>query len=238
MAPAAEEHPQDPRRIRAMFDAVAPRYDLMNDIMSFGIHRRWKRRLRRMAGKPFGRGLALDLAGGTGDIADELSDGGWAVVVCDASEGMMATGRDRNAGPRVRWVGGDAERLPFPDGTFDLVTLGFGLRNFRDRDAALAEIVRVLAPEGRFLCLEFSTPARPIRGLYRSYSRRMIPRLGAAVAGKPEAYRYLIDSIADFPDQRTLVGWFQQAGLTDVRYRNLMFGIAAIHGGRRPAAHP
>lgn len=219
-----------------MFDLVAPRYDTLNDMMSFGTHRLWKRRLRRMAGPPRGRGLALDLAGGTGDIADLLAGARWSVVVCDPSEGMMAAGRKRNFGPRIRWVGGDAEALPFPDGCFDLVTIGFGLRNIQDRRGALAEMARVLAPGGQLLCLEFSTPARPIRAPYEAYSRHMIPRMGAAVSGQPAAYQYLVDSIAAFPDQKTLVGWMQEAGFTDVRYRNIMFGIAAIHCGRRPTA--
>lgn len=221
-----------------MFDLVAPRYDVMNDMMSFGIHRRWKQRLKRMAGTPFGRGLALDLAGGTGDIADNLADGGWSVVICDPSEGMMKAGRNRNFGPRIRWVGGDAEALPFPDACFDLVTIGFGLRNIHDRHKALAEMARVLAPGGLLLCLEFSTPAKPIRGMYESYSRRTIPRMGGAVSGQPAAYQYLVDSIAAFPDQKTLVGWFEDAGFVDVSYRNLFFGIAAIHRGRRPAGDP
>jgi len=230
---SAEDHPREPRRIRAMFDVVAPRYDLLNDLMSGGIHRLWKRRLRRMAGRPRGRGLALDLAGGTGDIAAQLAAGGWAVVVCDPSEGMMAKGRDRRAGPRMRWVGGDAESLPFADGTFDLVTIGFGLRNILDRERALAEMARVLAPGGRMLCLEFSRPAPLIAPAYGFWQTHGIPRLGAAVSGQPEAYRYLVDSIRAFPDQTTLVAWMQRAGFADVSYRNLFFGIAAIHGGTR-----
>nr|WP_184044922.1 class I SAM-dependent methyltransferase [Roseospira visakhapatnamensis] len=218
-----------------MFDAVAPRYDSMNDIMSFGVHRLWKRRLRRMAGPPRGRGLALDLAGGTGDIADLMADKDWAVAVCDPSTGMIDAGRKANAGPRLRWVAGAGEALPFADRTFDVVTLGFGLRNMTDRRGALTEVLRVLVPGGTLLCLEFSTPWRLIRPAYEGYSRRMIPRLGAAVAGQPDAYRYLVDSIGAFPDQKTLAGWLRDAGFATVRYRNLFMGIAAIHSGTRPA---
>lgn len=235
---ASSDSPQDPRKIRAMFDLVAPRYDQLNDIMSFGIHRGWKKKMRRRAGKPSGRGLALDVAGGTGDVAANLAEKGWSVVVLDPSEGMMRTGRDRNFGPRVRWVGGDGTAIPFPDATFDLVTIAFGLRNILDRRAALAEARRVLVPGGSFLCLEFSTPARPIRGAYDSYSRRMIPRVGAAVSGQPEAYQYLVDSIAAFPDQKTLAAWMTDVGFEAVSWRNLSFGIAALHRGRRPADGP
>jgi len=227
------ERRADSRRIREMFDAIAPRYDSMNDIMSFGIHRLWKRKLRRLAGKPRGRGLALDLAGGTGDVAALLADANWAVVVCDPSKGMLKAGIDANAGPRIRWVSGGGEALPFADRTFDLVTLSFGLRNMTDRKATLAEVERVLVPGGRFLCLEFSTPWRVIRPAYERYSRRAIPRLGATVAKQPDAYQYLVDSIGAFPDQKTLAGWLGEVGFTDVRYRNLSFGIAAIHSGTR-----
>jgi len=235
---AGAEPAQDPRKIRAMFDLVAPRYDQLNDIMSFGIHRGWKKTMRRRAGKPSGRGLALDVAGGTGDVASTLAETGWSVVVLDPSEGMMREGRDRNFGPRVRWVGGDGTAIPFPDATFDLVTIAFGLRNILDRRAALAEARRVLVPGGAFLCLEFSTPNRLIRGPYRAYSSRMIPRVGAAVSGQPAAYQYLVDSIAAFPDQKTLAVWMTEAGFNDVSWRNLSFGIAALHRGRRPADKP
>lgn len=228
------DSPQDPKRIRAMFDLVAPRYDQLNDIMSFGIHRGWKTRLRKAAGKPAGRGLALDLAGGTGDIASRLGEAGWSVVVLDPSEGMMREGRDRNFGPRVRWVGGDAVAIPFPDKTFDLVTISFGLRNVQGRRAALAEALRVLVPGGLFLCLEFSTPNKIIRGAYQRYSDRMIPRVGAAVSGQPAAYQYLVDSIAAFPDQKALAAWMIETGFDQVSWRNLSMGIAALHRGRRP----
>ncbi|KAA5606196.1 class I SAM-dependent methyltransferase [Roseospira marina] len=238
--PDGSAHPQDPARIRAMFNAIAPRYDLMNDMMSGGVHRGWKALLRARAGRPTGQGLALDLAGGTGDVADRLARNGWSVVVCDPSEGMMARGRARTtgghaAGPPLRWVAGMGEALPFADRTFDLVTVSFGLRNMRDRQGALAEVARVLVPGGRFLCLEFSQPWRPIRGLYGAYSRLTIPRVGAAVAGRPEAYQYLVDSIRAFPDRATVTGWLEQAGLTNVTVRPVSLGIAAIHDGRRAA---
>lgn len=222
-----------------MFDLVAPRYDLMNDLMSGGVHRLWKRRLARLAGPAVGGGRALDLAGGTGDIAALLARQGWSVVVADPSRGMMEEGRRRLAdlSPAPSWVGGAGEALPFASGSFDLVTIAFGLRNISDRAAALAEMHRVLAPGGRLLCLEFSQPAPLLAPSYDLYSRHVIPRLGALVSGQAGAYRYLVDSIRAFPDQETLASWMGRAGFVDVTYENHFFGIAALHCGvRRPAA--
>ncbi len=217
-------------RIRRVFEAVAPRYDLMNDLMSFGIHRLWKRiRARRCRAV---RGTAVDLAGGTGDVARLLGAADRRVIVCDPSLPMMNAGRAR-AGA-LEWVAGEAEALPFPSGSIDLLTISFGLRNATRLDAALAEIHRVLKPGGRFVCLEFSRPYWWFAPFYDLYSYLVIPRLGAAVARNPEAYQYLVESIRRFPDQRGFASLMAQAGFGDVRWENLSFGIACLHFGQRP----
>ena len=219
-------------RIRRVFAAVAPRYDLMNDLMSFGIHRLWKRRLARcVAG---GVGVTVDLAGGTGDVARLLQSRGRYVLVCDPSLPMMNAGRD-GSGEMV-WVAGEAEALPFPDASVDLLAVSFGLRNATRLEAALAEIRRVLKPGGRFVCLEFSRPYRWFAPLYDLYSYLVIPRLGALVARAPEAYAYLVESIRRFPDQRGFAALMAQAGFVAVRWENLSFGIACLHFGERPHA--
>ncbi len=219
------------RRIRDLFDRVASRYDLMNDVMSFGIHRLWKRRFVR--GLP-PEGLFIDLAGGTGDVgALLLREPARSVVVCDPSINMMAAGCAR--GPRpLRWVGGEAESLPFADGSVQVLTVAFGLRNVTRLADALLEIRRVLAPGGRFLCLEFSRPYAWFRPFYDLYSYLVIPRLGAWIAREPDAYQYLVDSIRNFPSQRPFAAMLDEAGFCDVGYRNLSFGIACIHAGSRP----
>jgi len=217
------------RRIRRVFTAVAPRYDLMNDLMSFGIHRLWKRTLaRRVAAFA---GVTLDLAGGTGDIARLLARGDRQVVVCDPSLAMMNAGRSH--GGDLTWIAGEAEALPLPDASVDLLTVSFGLRNATSLAAALAEIHRVLKPGGRFVCLEFSRPYRWFAPFYDLYSYLVIPRLGAAVAQAPEAYTYLVESIRRFPDQRGFAALMAEAGLGKVRWENLSFGIACLHFGER-----
>lgn len=222
------------RRIRAVFDAVATRYDRMNDIMSLGIHRLWKRRL--VTGLPL-RGMTVDLAGGTGDVARLLCRvPERAVIVCDPSLAMMAVGRARGGGTQIRWLGGEAEGLPFADGSVAALTIAFGLRNTTRPERALAEIARVLAPDGVFACLEFSRPHRWLRPFYDMYSRFVIPRLGAFVAREPAAYRYLVESIRRFPDQRRFADMIAAAGLRSVAWKNLSFGIACIHRGSKPAA--
>lgn len=219
------------QRIRRVFAAVAPRYDLMNDLMSFAIHRWWKRVLvRRCAAS---RGLVVDLASGTGDVAGLLRGPGRQVVACDPSLPMMTVGRRRHAD--IAWCAGEAERLPFADGSVDLLVISFGLRNATELTAALREIHRVLRPGGRFVCLEFSRPAAWLAPFYDLYSRLAIPRLGAAVAGQPEAYDYLVESIRRFPDQATLAGHLREAGFSAVGWENLSFGIACLHGAERPA---
>ncbi|MCW8916998.1 MAG: bifunctional demethylmenaquinone methyltransferase/2-methoxy-6-polyprenyl-1,4-benzoquinol methylase UbiE [Magnetovibrio sp.] len=222
---ADEQHRAD---IQAMFALVAPRYDLMNDLMSMGIHRLWKRRVAKLAGP--GRGTAVDLAGGTGDIAVLLTANGWQTTVCDPSEEMMQMGQRRQSSIHA-WVSGTGEELPFADDSIDLITISFGLRNMTLPDQALNEAVRVLKPGGRFICLEFSKAAPWLRPFYDWYSDNIIPRLGAAVAGRPEAYKYLVNSIRAFPDQETLKTKMLDAGFETASYENLSFGIAAIHIG-------
>jgi len=217
-------------RIQKIFDLVAPRYDLMNDLMSMGTHRLWKHRVAHIAGN--GAGKAIDLAGGTGDIAKLLAKGGWRVTVCDPSEAMMEVGKQRC--PNVEdWVVGVGENLPFENDAVDLLTVGFGLRNMTQPQKALKEAYRVLKPGGLFICLEFSTAAPWLRPIYDGYSLHIIPRLGAFVAGKREAYQYLVDSIRAFPDQETLKANMEDVGFDAVHYHNLSFGIAAIHIGRK-----
>ncbi|MFO1266059.1 MAG: class I SAM-dependent methyltransferase [Rubrivivax sp.] len=247
-------------RIRRVFEAVAPRYDLMNDLMSFGIHRLWKRTLARrvegliadsaaaagsrMAAAAAGAGardgaatpVVVDLAGGTGDVARLLVGAGREVIVCDPSPAMMARGARRAGLAGVRWVEGEAERLPFDDASVDLLVVSFGLRNATDPKRALAEIRRVLKPGAGFACLEFSRPAAWFAPAYDLYSRWVIPALGAAVAGAPEAYRYLVESIRRFPDQAEFGRWLREAGFDAVRWENLSFGIACVHLAQRPLA--
>jgi demethylmenaquinone methyltransferase/2-methoxy-6-polyprenyl-1,4-benzoquinol methylase len=221
------------RRIRRVFDTVAPRYDLMNDLMSMGTHRLWKRAFARMAAPRAGQ-VIVDLAGGTGDIAALMAGPDRLVAVCDPSVAMMEAGRQRGRGALV-WLAGAAERLPFADRAIDTLTISFGIRNVTDMPAALAEIRRVLKPGGRFLCLEFSKAWAPIRPFYNLFSFTVIPRLGAWVARAPEAYNYLIESIRRFPDQEEMKAIMERAGFADVRYRNLTFGIACIHVGTKAA---
>lgn len=225
----------DERReaIRATFRVVAPRYDLMNDLMSMGIHRAWKRRfVAAIAPRPGER--ILDLAGGTGDVALALSAKGATVTLADPSAEMMAVGQRRPGATAIDWVEAEAERLPFADGTFDAVAISFGIRNVTRLEAALVEIFRVLAPGGRFFCLEFSQPDAWLAPIYRVWSRTAIPALGATVSGRREAYRYLVESIEGFPDQRSFAAKIAGAGFEAVDWSNLTFGIAAIHRARRP----
>lgn len=218
-------------RIRVVFDAVAPRYDLMNDLMSMGIHRLWKRTLARRVATVVGR--VVDLAGGTGDVARLLLNNERQVLVCDPSLAMMQVGRQRPGSEGLQWLAGEAERLPLPDASVDLLTVSFGLRNATHLADALAEIRRVLKPGGRFVCLEFSRPAAWLAPLYDLYSFLVIPRLGAAVAREPLAYQYLIESIRRFPDQPGFAALMQHAGFAEVHWENLSFGIACLHFGTR-----
>lgn len=222
------------QRIRRVFSAVAARYDLMNDLMSFGIHRLWKRRFVRMAAPQAGQHI-VDLAGGTGDVAALMAAADRRVTVVDPSAEMMDVGRSRGHA-HVDWMLGSAEQLPLADASVDTLTISFGIRNATRIDDALKEIHRVLKPGGRFLCLEFSTPAGWLRPFYNLFSFTVIPRLGAWIAASPEAYTYLVESIRRFPDQPRFAAMISAAGFEQVRWHDLSFGIASVHVGTRPAA--
>jgi demethylmenaquinone methyltransferase/2-methoxy-6-polyprenyl-1,4-benzoquinol methylase len=225
-------------RVRGVFSSVAARYDLMNDLMSGGVHRLWKEHLVDwLAPRP---GIALlDVAGGTGDIAFRVLDrvrGQGRATVCDMTEEMLAEGaqRAKARGLALDWVRGDAMALPFADASFDAVTIAFGIRNVTRPEAALAEMRRVLRRGGRFLCLEFSQPALPaLEWLYDRYSFNVIPALGQAVTGDRASYQYLVESIRRFPDAETFAGMVSAAGLDRVRVRTLSLGIVALHSGWR-----
>ena len=224
--------------VRAVFDSVAPRYDLMNDLMSLGIHRMWKRIFISDL-QPRPAHTLLDLAGGTGDISfGWLRRGGGPVFMTDVNATMLSVGRDRalNGGfaGEVTLVVADAEKLPLPDRSVDRVSIAFGLRNCTDKNAVLREARRVLKPGGRFLCLEFSrVTVAALLPIYDSWSFKVLPRLGKLVAGDADSYRYLAESIRTFPDQEALAGMMREAGLARVHVRNLSGGIAAIHSGWR-----
>jgi demethylmenaquinone methyltransferase/2-methoxy-6-polyprenyl-1,4-benzoquinol methylase len=228
------------RRVRAVFDSVADRYDVMNDLMSLGAHRVWKQFALSQTGLRPGQS-ALDVAGGTGDLATGLAGqvgGSGLVVLSDINAAMLANGRDRllDRGllANVRFALADAETLPFADASFDCVTIGFGLRNVTDKAAALASMRRVLRPGGRVLVLEFSQPAaRGLRTLYDLYSFSVLPWLGRRVAGDEASYRYLAESIRRFPDPETLRSMMLEAGFDDCRYHSLSGGIVALHKGFR-----
>ena len=226
------------RRVGAVFDSVAGRYDLMNDLMSMGLHRLWKRFTVHVAGIRPGQRV-LDLAGGTGDltrrIADRVGDGG-RIVQSDINAPMLQTGRSRlpdsGVGGGVDYVQADAERLPFPDFAFDRVLIAFGLRNVTHKDVALREMQRVLRPGGRLLVLEFSTLTLPLlKPLYDAYSFHVLPWLGKRVADDPDSYRYLAESIRMHPDQETLRAMMEQAGFERCDYLNLNAGVVAVHRG-------
>ena len=218
-------------RIRVVFNAVATRYDLMNDLMSIGIHRLWKRTLARRVQHVQGR--VVDLAGGTGDVARLLLEPGRDVTVCDPSLAMMQVGQQRKGVTQLQWLAGEAENLPIGDASVDLLTVSFGLRNATHLEKALSEALRVLKPGGSFVCLEFSQPVFWLAPFYNLYSFLVIPRLGAAVAGEPMAYQYLVESIRRFPPQQGFAELMRAAGFAEVRWENLSFGIACLHFGVR-----
>jgi demethylmenaquinone methyltransferase/2-methoxy-6-polyprenyl-1,4-benzoquinol methylase len=226
------------RRVRGVFDSVADNYDLMNDLMSGGVHRLWKHFTLGLTGLRPGQ-KALDVAGGTGDIAAGLAKqvgSRGLVVLTDINAAMLGRGRDRmiNDGfvSNMKAVQANAEKLPFADNTFDCITIGFGLRNVTDKSAALASMRRTLKPGGQLIVLEFSKPALPaLKPLYDAYSFKVLPLLGKYVAKDEASYRYLAESIRMHPDQETLLTMMKDAGLEDCRYHNLTGGIVAVHRG-------
>jgi demethylmenaquinone methyltransferase/2-methoxy-6-polyprenyl-1,4-benzoquinol methylase len=225
-------------RVRQVFDSVATRYDLMNDLMSFGIHRLWKRFAIELAGVRRGHKV-LDLASGTGDLAARFAglvgpDG--LVIMTDINAAMLAQGRMRMADDgligNIEYTQVNAEAIPFPDNTFDCITIAFGLRNVTDKQQALNEMQRVLKPGGRVLVLEFSHPqGKALNSAYDLYSFKLLPMIGKLVANDEASYRYLAESIRMHPDQETLKGMMEQAGLERCDYHNMTGGIVAAHRG-------
>jgi demethylmenaquinone methyltransferase/2-methoxy-6-polyprenyl-1,4-benzoquinol methylase len=225
--------------VKGVFDSVASRYDIMNDLMSGGLHRIWKRRTIEQAGVRKGH-VVLDLAGGTGDLAKEFSrqvGPQGRVVLADINAAMLRQGRSRlvDAGVagNLSIAQVDAQNLPFADNTFDRVTIAFGLRNVTDKDAALRSMFRVLKPGGKLLILEFSKPDDALKPAYDLYSFKVLPLLGKFVARDEDSYQYLAESIRMHPDQETLLGMLQDAGFERCRYQNLAGGIVALHSAYR-----
>jgi demethylmenaquinone methyltransferase/2-methoxy-6-polyprenyl-1,4-benzoquinol methylase len=226
------------RRVRGVFDSVADKYDVMNDLMSLGVHRLWKAFTLSQTGLRTG-GHALDVAGGTGDLAagmaKQVGEKG-LVVLSDINEAMLERGRDRllnrGIGGNVHYALANAENLPFAANSFDCVTIGFGLRNVTDKPAALRSVLRVLRPGGQLLVLEFSTPTvAPLQPLYDAYSFQVLPLLGKLVANDEASYRYLAESIRKHPDQEALLAMMREAGFERASYHNLTGGIVAVHRG-------
>lgn len=226
------------RKVAEVFDSVASRYDMMNDVMSFGIHRLWKRFAIEMSGVRPGQNI-LDLASGTGDLATLLArktGPSGNVIASDINASMLGVGRsrllDRGIVGNIRYVQANAECLPFPDNHFDCVTIAFGLRNVTDKDAALRSIYRVLRPGGRLLVLEFSRPIVPgLKPVYDAYSFNLLPLMGKLIADDAASYRYLAESIRMHPDQETLKAMMERAGFERCEYFNLAGGIVALHRG-------
>ena len=224
--------------VRGVFSSVASSYDIMNDLMSGGLHRLWKNDfVSRVQATP--SAAILDLAGGTGDIAVRLkAHTGASVTVCDINHDMLKTGRarqfDRAESQGLRWVCGNAEHLPVPDRSLDVITIAFGLRNVTNIQQALTDAYRALKPGGQFLCLEFSKVTLPLLAkIYDAYSFHVIPKIGEFVAKDKDSYQYLVESIRMFPPQAELVAMMEKAGFARARYDNLTFGTVAIHQGWR-----
>ncbi|EHQ51218.1 MULTISPECIES: bifunctional demethylmenaquinone methyltransferase/2-methoxy-6-polyprenyl-1,4-benzoquinol methylase UbiE [Ectothiorhodospira] len=226
------------KRVGQVFHSVASRYDVMNDLMSMGIHRIWKRFTIEVAAARPGQKI-LDLAGGTGDLTSRFSrivGPTGQVVLCDINASMLACGRarliDEGLVGNINYVQGNAECLPYPDDYFDLITIAFGLRNVTDKNAALRSMLRVLRPGGKLLVLEFSQPtSKPLQSVYDVYSFKALPLMGKVVAGDADSYRYLAESIRMHPDQETLKQMMQTAGFERCDYHNLTGGIVALHKG-------
>ena len=228
-------------KVAEVFHSVAGKYDLMNDLMSGGVHRLWKRATIEMSGVRRGN-TVLDIAGGTGDLTAQFSrivgpEG--CVVLADINDSMLKVGRDKLADRgvvgNVKFSQADAQYLPFPDNTFDVITIAFGLRNVTDKDLALRSMLRVLKPGGRLLVLEFSKPNNPLLSkAYDTYSFSILPKLGQAIAGDADSYQYLAESIRMHPDQETLKSMMQDAGFANCDYHNMTGGIVALHRGVKP----
>lgn len=227
--------------VAGVFHSVAAKYDLMNDLMSGGIHRLWKRFTIELSGVRSGNRV-LDIAGGTGDLAAKFSrlvGSEGEVVLADINESMLKVGREKltNRGivGNIKYVQANAECLPFPDNHFDCITIAFGLRNVTDKDTALQSMQRVLKPGGRLLVLEFSKPVNPVvERVYDRYSFDILPKMGRLVTNDEDSYRYLAESIRMHPDQETLKGMMEAAGFAQVRYHNMTAGVVALHRGIKP----
>jgi len=226
------------RRVADVFHSVADNYDIMNDVMSFGVHRLWKRFTLSQTGLGSGQKV-LDLAGGTGDLAMKMSSmvgPAGQVVLSDINASMLQRGRqrliDHGIAGNIEYVQANAECLPFPDNSFDCITIAFGLRNVTDKDRALRSMYRVLKPGGRLLVLEFSKPVAPgLAPVYDAYSFKLLPLMGKLIARDADSYQYLAESIRMHPDQETLKAMMQDAGYAKVKYHNLSGGIVALHKG-------
>ncbi len=229
------------KHVADVFHSVAGKYDLMNDLMSGGIHRFWKKLTIEQSGARRGHAI-LDIAGGTGDLTIRFSrivGPTGKVVLADINDSMLKVGRDRlmdrGVAGNVEFVQANAECLPFPDNTFDVITIAFGLRNVTDKDAAIRSMARVLKPGGKVMVLEFSKTNNPaLTKLYDFYSFNILPKMGQLIAGDAESYQYLAESIRMHPDQETLKGMMQNAGLVNCKYQNMTGGIVALHTGIKP----
>ena len=224
-------------RVQGVFTSVASKYDIMNDVMSVGIHRIWKEAMMDWLAPRAGQKL-LDVAGGTGDISFKFLGraGSGHATVCDITESMLVAGRKRaeaeSMSASLDWVVGDAMALPFPDNSFDVYTISFGIRNVTRPQEALNEAYRVLRPGGRLMVLEFSQLPNPMmQAAYDTYSFNVIPQMGQLIAGDRDSYQYLVESIRKFPDQETFLEMIKLAGFGNAKYRNLSLGIAALHSG-------
>ncbi|MFD5319139.1 demethylmenaquinone methyltransferase [Streptomyces sp. NPDC127098] len=225
---------KQPKDVAAMFDAVAERYDLTNDVLALGQNRRWRKAVARaVAARPGER--VLDLAAGTGTSSEPFAAAGAFTVPCDFSLGMLAKGKRRV--PWLPFTAGDATRLPFRDGSFDAATISFGLRNVQDTDGALREMLRVVRPGGRLVVCEFSHPTwAPFRTVYTEYLMRALPAVATRVSSNPDAYVYLAESIRAWPDQPAFAARLQAAGWERVAWRDLSGGVVALHRATRPSA--
>ncbi|WP_298865924.1 class I SAM-dependent methyltransferase [uncultured Microbacterium sp.] len=237
MEPNRADLGKDPSHVSGMFDQVAAGYDRTNTVMTFGNDALWRAATTRAVAPKRGERI-LDLAAGTASSSASLAGSGAQVVAADFSPGMLTEGRRRHGHlPNITFVQADATDLPFGDEEFDAVTMSYGLRNVQQPKKALAELFRVTRPGGRMVINEFSTPpGKLFRGLYRFYNAQVLPKVARIAGTNGDAYDYLNESIRDWPDQKTLSAWIREAGWTDVEYRNLTFGIVALHRARKPRA--